>query len=105
VKQALLRPQAEADLVNAARHYAQQGGPALAERLFDAAIAALEAVEDMPAMGSPRLGQWCGISGLRSWRVTGFPLQWLYFEAQEHLDVIRLLGDRQDIPALLAQET
>jgi toxin ParE1/3/4 len=56
-------------------------------------------------MGSPRLGQWCGISGLRSWRVAGFPLQWLYFEAPEHLDVIRLLGDRQDIPALLAQET
>ncbi len=105
MKQALLRPQAEADLVTAARHYAQQGGPALAERLFDAAIAALEAVEDMPAMGSPRLGQWCGISGLRSWRVTGFPLQWLYFEAPEHLDVIRFLGDRQDIPALLAQET
>jgi len=26
-------------------------------------------------------------------------LQWLYFEADRHLDVVRLLGDRQDIVA------
>jgi toxin ParE1/3/4 len=28
-------------------------------------------------------------------------MQWLYFEAADHLDVVRLLGDRQDIVALL----
>ena len=52
-------------------------------------------------MGSPRLGQLCEIPGLRSWRVIDFPMQWLYFEAEDHLDVVRLLGDRQDIVAVL----
>jgi toxin ParE1/3/4 len=104
LKPAYLRPQAEADLVEATRHYAEEGSVELAERMFDAAIPALEPIQRMPAMGSPRLGQLCDIPGLRSWRVTGFPMQWLYFEAEDHLDVVRLLGDRQDIVAILADE-
>ena len=28
-------------------------------------------------------------------------MQWLYFEAADLLDVVRLLGDRQDVVALL----
>ena len=101
MKRAHLRPQAEADLLEATRHYATEGSIELAERMFDAAIAALEPIERMPGMGSPRLGQLCEIPGLRSWRVTGFPMQWLYFEAEDHLDVVRLLGERQDIIAIL----
>lgn len=101
MKRAHLRPQAETDLLEAARHYAKEGSAELAERMFDAAIAALEPIERMPGMGSPRLGQLCEIPGLRSWRVTGFPMQWIYFKAADHLDVVRLLGDRQDILAIL----
>lgn len=101
MKPAYLRPQAEADLVDAATHYASEGSVELAERMFDAAIAALEPIERMPGMGSPRLGQLSEIPGLRSWRVTDFPMQWLYFEAEDRLDVVRLLGDRQDIVAIL----
>jgi toxin ParE1/3/4 len=70
--------------------------------MFYAAIAALEAIERMPAKGSLRLGQLCELPGLRSWRVSGFPMQWLYFEAEGHRDVVRLLGDRQDIVAILS---
>lgn len=101
MKRVHLRPQAEADLLEAARHYATEGSVELAERMFDSAIAALEPIERMPGMGSPRLGQLCEIPGLRSWRVTDFPMQWLHFEADDHLDVVRLLGDRQDIIAIL----
>lgn len=101
MKPAHLRPLAEADLIEATRHYAAEGSIALAERMFDAALAALKPVERMPSMGSPRLGQLCEIPGLRSWRVADFPMQWLYFEAEDHLDVVRLLGDRQDIVAIL----
>lgn len=96
-----LRPLAEDDLVKVARHYAQAGGTDLGSRAFDAALAALEPIRRMPSLGSPRLGQLCGIDGLRSWRVTGFPLQWLYFEATDRLDVVRLLADRQNILAIL----
>lgn len=104
MKPAHLRPQAEADLVEATRYYAKEGSVELAERMFDAAIAALEPIQRMPAMGSPRLGQLCEIPVLRSSRVTGFPMQWLYFEGSDHLDVVRLLGDRQDVVAILTDE-
>jgi len=68
--------------------------------MFDAAIAALEAIQRMPAMASPRLGQLCELPGLRSWRVTGCPMQSLCFETKGHRDVVRLLGDRQDLVAI-----
>ena len=101
MKPVRLRPLAEEDLVDAAAYYARKGGRALGERMFDAALAALKPIQRMPAMGSPRLGQLCEIAGLRSWRVAGFPMQWFYFETEDHLDVIRLLGERQDIEAIL----
>ena len=101
LKRARLRPQAETDLVTAARYYAQEGGADLGERMFDAALKALDPIERMPAIGSSRLGQLCDIPGLRAWRMEGFPMQWFYFEASDHLDVVRLLGDRQDIAGIL----
>ena len=90
--------------MDAARHYAQEGGEDLGERMFDAALAALDPIERMPSIGSPRLGQLCDVPGLRSWRVPHFPLQWLCFETPDHLDVVRLLGDRQDIVAILSRD-
>ncbi len=104
MKPAKLRPLAEEDLVDAAHHYAQAGGKALGERMFVAALAALKPIQRMPAMGSPRLGLLCDVPGLRSWRVKEFPMQWLYFEAEDHLDVVRLLGDQQDIAAILGAD-
>jgi toxin ParE1/3/4 len=102
LKRAHLRPQAEADLQEATRHHAAEASVGPAERMFDAVIAALESViERLPSMGSPRLGHLCEIPGLRSWRVNGFPMQGLCFEADKHLDVVRLLGDRQDVLAIL----
>ena len=104
MKPARLRPRAEQDLVDAARHYAEEGGYTLGERMFDAAIASLKPIQRMPGTGSPRQGQLCGIPGLRSWGVTGFPLRWFYMETSNYLDVIRLLGERQDIAAILRDE-
>jgi toxin ParE1/3/4 len=103
LKPAQLRPRAEDDLVDHARYYAREGGTALGGRMFDAALAALKSIQRSPGIGSPRLGKLCGIPGLRSWCVTGFPLQWFYFEREDRLDVIRLLGDRADIIAILGE--
>ena len=38
---------------------------------------------------------------LRSWRITGFPMMWVHIEQPDHLDVVRLLGERQDLLAIL----
>ena len=65
---------------------------------------ALDQVEIEPGIGSPRLGKLLGIPGLRTWRVGKFPLLWCYFERGDQLDVVRLLGERQDIIAILGDE-
>ena len=93
------------DLVQMASYYAKEGGKALGVRAFDAALGALDAVQRRPGMGSPRLGNLCEIPSLRARRVPGFPMQWMYFDREDHLDVVRLLGDRQDIIAILGDGT
>ena len=98
---AQLRPLAEADLVERTRHYRGQGGDGLGQRFFDAALTALRAIERMPGIGSPRIGEISDIPGLRSHRITGFPCGWFYFDRTDHLDVVRLLAYAQDLSSLL----
>jgi toxin ParE1/3/4 len=95
-----LRALAEADLVERTRYYRREGGDQLGERFFRAAIAALNAIGRMPGAGSPRIGELCGVPGLRFRSVAGFPCGWFYFIAAD--DVDRLLAEAQDLPALLA---
>lgn len=104
MKRSRLRPQAELDLIAMSTWYAERCGPALAARFLDAARAALTAVEQTPGIGSLRLGHIAGREGLRSWPATPFPARWLYFERDDHLDVVRLLGERQDIATILQDE-
>jgi toxin ParE1/3/4 len=101
LKHALLRPRAERDRESEIRYYRRQGGARLALQLVAATGTALDQIELEPAIGSPTLGKTLGIPELRTWRVTGFPLLWFYFERVDHLDVVRLLGERQDNAALL----
>jgi toxin ParE1/3/4 len=101
VTPAWLRPRAEADLVERTHYYAAEAGADVASRFFDTAIAAVHAIERMPGTGSPRIGELCGIPGLRMRRVMGFPCGWFYFVRQDHLDVVRLLADAQDLTAIL----
>ena len=104
MKPALLRPQAQRDRQSETRYYRKVAGSKVAVKLVNATNAALDQIEVEPGIGSPVLGKILGISGLRTWRVTKFPLLWFYFERKDHLDVVRLLGERQDIAAILAEE-
>lgn len=98
---ARLRPLAEADLVERTRYYRREGGDQLGERFFGAAIAAIDAIGRMPGAGSPRMGELCGVPGLRFRSVADFPCGWFYFVADDHVDVVRLLAEAQNLPALL----
>ena len=97
-----LRPLAETDLVERTRYYRREGGDRLGERFFGAAIAALDAIGRMPGAGSPRMGELCGVPGLRFRSVPDFPCGWFYFIADDHVDVVRLLAEAQDLPDLLS---
>ena len=105
MKPARLRPQAREDRKDEVRYYRQQAGSEVAQRVVVASREALEQIEQHPGMGSLRWGQVAQVIGLRTWRVTGFPLVWLYFEREDHLDIVRLLGERQDILALLGDDS
>ena len=98
----ILRPQAEVDLVERAHYYRDEGGSDLGERFFGAAMTALDAIGWMPGAGSLRVGELCGIDGLRVRRVPNFPCGWFYFTGNDLVDVVRLLADAQDIAAVLA---
>lgn len=99
--QARLRPLAEADLTNQARYYRSVAGDDVAQRFFNAAIASLEAAQQMPRIGSPRIGELSGIPGLRVRRIDRFPCGWYCFIHHDHLDVVRLLTDSRDLTAIL----
>ena len=104
MKPAVLRPPALRDQQGEVRYYRKEGGTRLALKVAKATNEALDQVELEPGMGSPRLGKVLGIPGLRTWRVGKYPLLWCYFERGDHLDVVRLLGERQDIIAILGGE-
>lgn len=76
----------------------------MAVKLANATHAALDQLELAPGIGSPTLGKLLGVPGLRTWRVAKFPLLWCYFERGDHLDVVRLLGERQDSASILGDE-
>jgi toxin ParE1/3/4 len=105
LKPAVLRPQALRDQQGEVRYYRKEGGSRLAVRLAKATNAALDQIELDPGIGSPALGKLVGIPGLRTWRVARFPLLWCYFDRADHIDVIRLLGERQDLASILGHET
>ena len=71
-------------------------------RFFDAAVASLRTIEKIPNAGSPRVGELCDIPGLRVRRIEGSPVGWFYFVRPDHVDVVRLLSDAQDLPVILA---
>jgi toxin ParE1/3/4 len=85
-------------------YYRKEGGSRVAVKLANATNAALDQIELDPGIDSPTLGKLLGIPGLRTWRVAKFPLLWCYFERGDHLDVVRLLGERQDLAAILGDE-
>lgn len=97
----ILRPQAEVDFIERVRYFQREGGSDLGERFFDAAMTALDAIGRMPGAGSPRVGELCGIDGLRVRRIPDFPCGWFYFAVGERVDVVRLLADARDIAAIL----
>jgi toxin ParE1/3/4 len=90
--------------LDAVRYFRKHAGSAVAVKLVAATGGALDRIERDPAIGSPAWSDLLGIPELRTWRAEGFPVIWFYFERNEYLDVVRLLGERQDIATILADQ-
>lgn len=78
------------------RYYRDEAGKRVANALVQVLQNALHAIGENPGIGSPALGHEIGIEGLRTWLIDGFPLAFWYFERDAHVDVVRLVGQRQD---------
>ena len=101
MKPAVFRPQAKQDFRDEVRYDRKKAGTRVARRLVTAIGENLRSLEQQPAMGSPKLGQEVEIEELRTWEVSGFPLLLIYIERLDHLDVVRVLGQRQNVAALI----
>ena len=92
----VLRPQAREDRRSELHYYRREAGAAVADKLVKAMAKALQDLERNPSIGSPALGTLLGIDELRTWRLHGFALTFWYLERADHIEVIRLVGQRQD---------
>ena len=96
MKACVLRPRAREDRRAEVRYYRKQAGASVAAKLVKALVNAFQELERNPSIGSPTLGKALGIEELRTWRIDGFPLTLWYFERADRVDVVRLVGQRQD---------
>ena len=103
VKPAKLRPLAEQDLIERTRYYV-----AVEDAVLGSASSPRRSRRSgrwRPCLASGRrwLESSSGVDGLRRIGVTGLPTGRFYIERAEHLDVIRLLADTQDLEDLLGE--
>ena len=56
-----------------------------------------------PATGSPRYAHELNLPGLRFWPLSRYPHLVFYVERPDHIDVWRVLHDKQDIPQWMVQ--
>lgn len=89
------------DLREAAARYAADAGAATARRFIDAVEQVFTVIARQPGIGSPRYAVDLDWPGLRTHSVQRFPYLVFYLEQADHLDVIRVLHARRDIPVSL----
>ncbi|GAA1949777.1 type II toxin-antitoxin system RelE/ParE family toxin [Microbacterium aquimaris] len=98
-KRVRTRTTAEAELRSAIAFYTDEGALDAALGLVDEFEAALAAIGNHPAIGSPRLEVELGIPGVRVFALRTYPYVIIYFDSAEFIDVRHVLHSKRDIPA------
>jgi toxin ParE1/3/4 len=101
IRPVIPRDQAIQDVEHAIDYYLDEGAAQAASDLIDALQAAYRLVGLHPGIGSPRYGYELDIPGLRGRALENFPYVILYIERSDHIDVLRVLHQRRDIPEML----
>lgn len=96
MKPVRVRPAARADARREVAYYQREAGGAVAKKLVKTLRQAEKQLSTEPGLGSPRIGLLLDIEGLRSWALGDFPMSLWYFERADHVDIVRLVGHRQD---------
>ena len=98
-----LRSRATQDINSAVDHYQREGGDAVAGRCIDAVERALKRIGRHPHAGALRFSYELDIPDLRNVPLARFPYMVFYREADDDIDVWRVLHSRRDIPAWMQE--
>ena len=104
MKAAIRSALADSDIRAALQFYVQEN-VVLAGRFLDDLEKAIAHIEAHPASGSSRYSHELNIPQLKTWSLKRFPYVIFYIEHVDHLDVIRFVHERRDIPASLQDQT
>lgn len=104
-KPVILFAQAKRDIREAVIHYAREAGETLSVEFAAALEARLTSISDHPGLGSLRYAHELKLPGLRSLSLKRFPYLVFYVEAEDHIDLWRVVHAARDIPAWLSDGT
>ena len=98
-----LRERAATDLQDASEYYRNEAGEQTALEFIDAVERGVRRIGRNPQIGSLRFAFELGIPDLRAWPVSRFPYVVFYVDAEDLVDVWRILHTRRDVPASLGE--
>jgi toxin ParE1/3/4 len=98
-----IRPLATADIDHAAAYLFEEN-PAAATSFLESLKVAFDGMRAQPGAGSPRYGHLLPGVTLRMWPLGRFPYLVFYLEHEGWLEVLRVLHQARDLPALLLDE-
>jgi len=100
----VLRRRAEQDIERNFALYLEQADSKTATAFVNAVDAGLRHIAKFPESGSSRYGALFDTPDLRFWLLKKFPYALFYVVHKKHLDIIRLLHQHSEIPALLGTD-
>ena len=100
-KPVIPRALANRDVEDAIDHYLEEDASLAALKFIDALEMAYVRIGRHPSAGSPRYAHELDLPGLRAWPLRRFPHLVFYMEREDHIDVLRVLHGKRDIPAWL----
>jgi toxin ParE1/3/4 len=97
------RERANGDVDDAVAYYVKEHAEQAVLSFVDALEDAYALLSRHPGIGGARYAYELDIPGLRSWPVRRFPYLTFYIERDDHIDVLRVLHGRREIPASLQE--
>ena len=102
-KRVIPRRAATRDAERAVDHYTGEGAPEAASGFVKALEEAYQHIGAHPASGSPRYAYELDLPGLRSWPLARYPYVVFFREAEDHIDVWRVLHGQRDTPSWMVE--
>jgi toxin ParE1/3/4 len=95
------RPVARRDLTEAVRYLREEGGSELSHRFLDELEATLVRLCSFPALGTAWPTTNPELIGLRRRLLPHFPYSIFYLPTETSIEIVRVLHNSRDLPALL----